>query len=74
MRVEIYVCVANDSDAHEWLDRILHKISDGWHLWDTTRISLLLRPRHGLDKEEIEATVPRTRLGVLQSSSPMVHN
>ena len=39
MRIEIDVCVANDSDAHEWLDRILHKISDGWHLWDTTRES-----------------------------------
>jgi len=29
--------VANDADVHGWLDRILHKVSDGWHLWDTTQ-------------------------------------
>lgn len=39
MRIEISECIANDSDAHEWLDRILHKISDGWHLWDTTELN-----------------------------------
>ena len=39
MRIEISECIANDSDAHQWLDRILHKISDGWHLWDTTELN-----------------------------------
>ncbi|MDE2645466.1 MAG: hypothetical protein OXI05_06485 [Bacteroidota bacterium] len=38
MRIEISECIANDSDAHQWLDRILHKISDGWHLWDTSEL------------------------------------
>ena len=38
MRIEISECIANDSDAHQWLDRILHKISDGWHLWDATEL------------------------------------
>ena len=36
MRIEIDLSVANDPDAHRWLDRILHKIEDGWHVWDTT--------------------------------------
>ena len=36
MRITIELSVANDSDSHQWLDRILHKITDGWHLWDTT--------------------------------------
>ena len=36
MRVEIDPGVANDPDAHRWLDRILYKIEDGWHVWDTT--------------------------------------
>ena len=35
MRIEIDPSVANDPDAHRWLDRILHKIVDGWHVWDT---------------------------------------
>ena len=35
MRLEIDFSVANDPDAHQWLDRILHKIDDGWHVWDT---------------------------------------
>ena len=35
MRIEIDISVANDSNAHRWLDRILHKIEDGWHVWDT---------------------------------------
>ena len=35
MRVEIDISAANDLDAHRWLDRILHKIEDGWHVWDT---------------------------------------
>lgn len=36
MRIEIDICAANNPDAHKWLDRILAKISDGWHLWDTS--------------------------------------
>ncbi len=36
MRIEIDPGVANDPDAHQWLDRILYKIEDGWHVWDTT--------------------------------------
>jgi len=40
MRIEITEWIANDSDAHQWLDRILHKISDGWHLWDTTELDI----------------------------------
>ena len=47
MRIEIDPCVANESDAHQWLDRILHKISDGWHLWDTSS---------HLNSSEFEAT------------------
>ena len=36
MRIEIDPSAANDPDAHYWLDRILHKVEDGWHVWDTT--------------------------------------
>ena len=36
MRIRIDPLVANDPDAFPWLDRILHKILDGWHVWDTT--------------------------------------
>ena len=35
MRIEIDSSAANDPDAHRWLDRILYKIEDGWHVWDT---------------------------------------
>ena len=35
VRLEIDFSVANDPEAHQWLDRILHKIEDGWHVWDT---------------------------------------
>ena len=35
MRIEIDVSAANDPDAHKQLDRLLHKIEDGWHVWDT---------------------------------------
>ena len=35
MRIEIDPNAANDPDAHRWLDRILHRIEDGWHVWDT---------------------------------------
>ena len=37
MRLEIDLDVANDPEAHGWLDRILSKVEDGWHVWDTTR-------------------------------------
>lgn len=36
MRIAIDVSAANDRDAHQWLDRILYKIEDGWHVWDLT--------------------------------------
>ena len=35
MRIEIDISAANDPDAHRWLDRILYRIEDGWHVWDT---------------------------------------
>ena len=35
MRIEIDFSAANDPDAHRWLDRILYRIEDGWHVWDT---------------------------------------
>ena len=28
---------ANDPDAHQWLDRILYRIEDGWHVWDLSK-------------------------------------
>ena len=36
MRIVIDISAANDPDAHPWLDRILHRIEDGWHVWDLT--------------------------------------
>ncbi len=36
MLIEIETSVADDPAAHRWLDRLLHKIGDGWHLWDVT--------------------------------------
>ena len=48
MRIEIDVSAANDPDAHRWLDRILHKVDDAWHVWDTT-----CEP----DPEELKTTV-----------------
>ena len=36
MRIEIDASAADDRDAHRWLNRILYKIEDGWHVWDTT--------------------------------------
>ena len=47
MRITIDVSAANDPDAHQWLDRILHRIEDGWHVWDLTATP---------DADEIEAT------------------
>ena len=38
MRIEIDLSAANDPDAHPWLNRILAKIEDGWHVWDTTSL------------------------------------
>lgn len=35
MRIRIDPSAANDPDAFQWLDRVLHKIVDGWHVWDT---------------------------------------
>ena len=35
MRIAIDFSAANDPDAHPWLDRILYRIEDGWHVWDT---------------------------------------
>ncbi len=36
MRIVIDISAANDPDAHRWLDRIAHRIEDGWHVWDLT--------------------------------------
>ena len=36
VRIKIDPGVADDPAAHRWLDRILIKIEDGWHVWDTT--------------------------------------
>lgn len=38
MRVEIDFSAANDLGAHQQLDRILYRIDDGWHVWDTTSL------------------------------------
>ena len=36
MRIEIDPKAADDPESHQWLDRILPRIYDGWHVWDTT--------------------------------------
>ena len=36
MLITIDVSAANDPDAHRWLDRILHRIEEHWHVWDLT--------------------------------------
>ena len=36
MRITIDISAANDPDAHRWLDRMLDRIEDGWHVWDLT--------------------------------------
>ncbi len=33
MIIEIGVDAADDPDAHEWLDRLVARIVDGWHVW-----------------------------------------
>ena len=38
MRIDIDLRLASNPSAHRWLDRILHKIEDGWHVWDTTAV------------------------------------
>ena len=43
MRIAIDASAANDADYHQWLDRILAKIEDRWHVWDLT------------DEREVEA-------------------
>ena len=35
MRITITAEAANDPAAHAWLDRIVARIEDGWHVWDT---------------------------------------
>ena len=34
MLIEIDIAVADDGAFHNPLDRILHKVDDGWHVWD----------------------------------------
>ena len=34
MRIVIDLGAANDPKAHGWLDRILYRVEDGWHVWD----------------------------------------
>lgn len=36
MRITIDISAANDPDAHRWLDRILHRVEDRWHVWGLT--------------------------------------
>lgn len=36
MRIVIDSQAANDTASYRWLDRILSRIEDGWHVWDTT--------------------------------------
>lgn len=36
MRIVVDSQAANDPDSYRWLDRILYRIEDGWHVWDTT--------------------------------------
>lgn len=40
MRIEIDPQTANDPDSHQWLDRIMTKIEDGWHVWDTGQLDV----------------------------------
>ena len=34
MRITIDPRTANRPEAHKWLDRILHRVEDGWHVWE----------------------------------------
>ena len=38
MRIEIDPSAADNPDAHQQLDRIVYRIEDGWHVWDTTSL------------------------------------
>lgn len=39
MRIQVDPSAANDPNAHAWLDRILYKVEDGWHVWETNTAS-----------------------------------
>ena len=39
MRIEIDICTAMNPKSHRCLDRILRKINDGWHVWDTSKLT-----------------------------------
>ncbi len=47
MLIEIDTSVANDPDAHSWLDRVIYTVMDGWHIWNTA---------DHVDSSEFEAT------------------
>lgn len=34
MRIEIDPQAANNPASYEWLDRILYRVSEGWHVWE----------------------------------------
>lgn len=36
MLITIDISAANDPGAHRWLDHILHRIEEHWHVWDLT--------------------------------------
>lgn len=40
MRIEIDPQTANVQDSHNYLDRILTKFEDGWHVWDTGQLDI----------------------------------
>lgn len=39
MRIAIDVSAANDAAAHQWLDRLLYRVDDGWHVWDLGNVA-----------------------------------
>ena len=41
MRITIDPTTADCLEEHNWLDRILHRIDDGWHVWDITDASAI---------------------------------
>ena len=38
MRITIDISAADDPEEHRWLDRMLDRIEDGWHVWDLTDV------------------------------------
>ena len=36
--IDLDLDAANDPDAHGWLDRILYRVEDGWHVWDLSEL------------------------------------